>query len=1058
MRERNYIVIFMAVVLVLGIYQIAFASGGNHHYIRINDRDTQFDGNRFALYVTNDGSFGYDIPAGASGGEYPKGSGKFVLYAGGLWVGGLVNDEIRTTISEYSFEYAPGPWSGIWETVDDYPDKDYYKVFKISRTDIEEGPGNANYDDWMWGREQALANDDPKAAPPVDSLGQPLLVGDQTLWCIYNDGSIEDHNNMGTAPLGLEVEQTVFGFDREGPLGSVVFVEFIFRNAGTDTIKNTYVSVWADPDVGGASDDLVGCDTDLSLGFAYNATNNDNVYGAQVPAMGYDFFLGPIGSDGIPLPMTSFNKYINGTDPESPEHTYNYMMGLNRDGSDLIDPITGQVTKYFCPGDPVKGTGWNDSDPSDRRYMCNSGPFTFAPGDEQKVVVAVIAAQAGSNMGSVSLLKYYDTQAQVVFNNDFNVPSPPKNPVVEAIPMDSKVLLKWDNLSENYPLEADNANAYAFEGYVVYQGASASGPWTEVETFDIQGNFLTQLWDKAFDEELEVLVEKPLIFGSDEGLAYSILIDEDKVNVGQKLYNGTPYYYAVTAYSYSPTEDVRILESSKQVITVIPQKAVAGNEYMEGSDYEETVATRYKLDDTLPSPDNDQVRIEVVDPTALTGKQYVVYYTPVDTLPGGVYPTAPNADGTEYHYTWSVATLKDGVDPSTFDTREDLMNAIDEVKLENQWNKDGNDRYLIVDGLKIVVEGFYVPDWLDPAPNDWWIDSGDGEDLNRGISWMGAFGGSHFYGGAFWGYNFFGSTLNPDDNPDQFCTVQIVWKNKITLDPDTRKAVLDGEPAGQFVYRYDRPGYNMTGFLQQPFEVWKVVAGERVQQLNFCFVEYVDSGVYDGLWMPPSYDYVDPNGEELGGREYAFIMASEYDPDGGVYDSDANWGPAADVLYAGTFAHRGTHIIDPGDAFQFTWAVAASENDYYAFQAPAPPMIDSNTLIEENLDKVLVVPNPYYGTSTYEMNQFNRVVKFTNMPKTATVRIFNLAGDMVRTLEKDDDLAILEWDMKTSKNYPVASGIYIYHITAYEPHTTNEVATHVGKMAIFVEVERLNEY
>jgi hypothetical protein len=279
------------------------------------------------------------------------------------------------------------------------------------------------------------------------------------------------------------------------------------------------------------------------------------------------------------------------------------------------------------------------------------------------------------------------------------------------------------------------------------------------------------------------------------------------------------------------------------------------------------------------------------------------------------------------------------------------------------------------------------------------------------------------------------------------------------LDADTRKAIVEGAPQGQFCYRYDRPGYALTGFLQQPFEVWEVIGSTRTRQLNACFVEYVDSGVYDGLWAPASYDYIDPDGLASAGREYFYIMSSTYDPAGGMYDDDEHWGLADDVLYeVAVLAHRATRVIDPGDAFQFTWGAAANENDYYTFTAPTAPVKDSKALIEEDLKDVLVVPNPYYGTSTYEINQFNRVVKFTNMPKTATVRIFNLAGDMVRTLEKDDDSALLEWNMKTDGNYPVASGIYIYHITAYEPGTAKEVATTVGKMAIFVEVERLNEY
>src|SRR5439155_805596 len=123
----------------------------------------------------------------------------------------------------------------------------------------------------------------------------------------------------GTKPLGLEIQQSTFAFARGGALGNIIFIKFRMINKGANNLDSTYVSIWADPDLGDASDDLVGCDTTLSLGYCYNETNNDAVYGGACPAVGFDFFRGPIVqvSPGVydTLGMTSFNKYINGEDP-----------------------------------------------------------------------------------------------------------------------------------------------------------------------------------------------------------------------------------------------------------------------------------------------------------------------------------------------------------------------------------------------------------------------------------------------------------------------------------------------------------------------------------------------------------------------------------------------------------------------------------------------------------------------------------------------------------------------------------------------------------------------
>jgi len=96
---------------------------------------------------------------------------------------------------------------------------------------------------------------------------------------------------------------------------------------------------------------------------------------------------------------------------------------------------------------------------------------------------------------------------------------------------------------------------------------------------------------------------------------------------------------------------------------------------------------------------------------------------------------------------------------------------------------------------------------------------------------------------------------------------------------------------------------------------------------------------------------------------------------------------------------------------------------------------------------------PYFGHSSYEVTQFNRVVKFINLPEKCKIRIFNLAGVLIRTLEKDDpSTSIITWDLLTENHLSPASGIYIYHIEA------EGIGETIGKMAIFIEKERLNVF
>jgi hypothetical protein len=82
------------------------------------------------------------------------------------------------------------------------------------------------------------------------------------------------------------------------------------------------------------------------------------------------------------------------------------------------------------------------------------------------------------------------------------------------------------------------------------------------------------------------------------------------------------------------------------------------------------------------------------------------------------------------------------------------------------------------------------------------------------------------------------------------------------------------------------------------------------------------------------------------------------------------------------------------------------------------------------LDKIKVVPNPYYGYSQYERNQLDNLVKITNLPQKCTISIYNVSGTLVRRFKKDSEMTYQEWDLKNQYGIPVASGVYILHIKA----------------------------
>ena len=63
-----------------------------------------------------------------------------------------------------------------------------------------------------------------------------------------------------------------------------------------------------------------------------------------------------------------------------------------------------------------------------------------------------------------------------------------------------------------------------------------------------------------------------------------------------------------------------------------------------------------------------------------------------------------------------------------------------------------------------------------------------------------------------------------------------------------------------------------------------------------------------------------------------------------------------------------------------------------------------------------------------ETDRLIKYITFNHLPKKATIRIFNLAGVLVKTINKDDDSQFARWNLRNEHNLPVASGVYIVHI------------------------------
>ncbi len=298
---------------------------------------------------------------------------------------------------------------------------------------------------------------------------------DQVLWMVFND--LDDdvcRLFAGSYPLGLEVQKTVWGYKRSDALGNAYFNRYrLINKGGVDIddaagdqlgsyfIDSMYVCQWSDADLGSFSDDLVGCDSSLSLGFVYNGRITDESFqkfSLPPPAVGYDFLSGPIvpswGDTAIfdfqrrsnrkNLWMSSFGYFAGGsTYYDPPIQPYNTSTGrwwkVLRGFAPTGDFSTADIPYEHGPypfsvfplsGDPVFGTGWLDGAgtdwsfaSADRRVLLASGPFMFAPGDTQDVVVVFVGGIGADRLSSVAVMKANDIVAQKLYDQLFDAPT-----------------------------------------------------------------------------------------------------------------------------------------------------------------------------------------------------------------------------------------------------------------------------------------------------------------------------------------------------------------------------------------------------------------------------------------------------------------------------------------------------------------------------------------------------------------------------------------------------------------------------------------------------------
>jgi hypothetical protein len=1103
---------------------------------------TFFNINSWKIQMENSGFFAWNGTSHGSAGNYPIGMGSVIFAEGILWGAKVDDDEpikIRVNGSMYNTGLKAGKVlrdsDGKVLTTNYSEDYRQQQVWRVRRnwntaklgndvaiikniepadvTEAQIAAGKAQYEsDWNnWPADEGApyedVNGDGVYTPGTWDEETSSWVGDipgvkgadQTIWTVANDLPDEytesgipvsvSEGGWGSPPIGFEIQITLWGYDFpfSNPLSSMMFkkaqINYVGLPGGRADAKldTVYFTQWSDPDLGTYTDDYVGSDVDLSLGYVYNGNTFDDQffssYGSPVPAAGYDFLEGPKvdadsnlatgpGGKETTLGMTSFVYFAAGSSVSDPStkvyvgtlQWFNLMEGyLPRPEyptqQPFVDPLTNLPEKFVLAGDPPTGTGWIDGiilPPGDRRLVMNTGPFTMALGDTQSVVIGLIGGMGGDNLSSITVLKYNDIFAQFAYDNDFSLPTPPKAPNVSAFEGDGYITLNWAETSAYGNTETPVNKGFAFEGYKVYQlpnGLAAGSDGVLINQFDVANGVLV-ITEKEVDPATGLILEKPAHVGSDNGISRVVVIKQDKIR-NRPITNDRPYYFGVSAYSYLPdnaNSPFKSLESSMAVVTVYPKKADPGTKYtVDSGDY-------FDMDHSGGTSDG-LGRVEVFDPGAMTGQDYKVTFE-MDTVTGS---------------------------PTNGDNLFNVTNSSSGARLLTGYSQGS----LFTDPGFPAAEGltFKVTGPPNAFKNFLAVANADGscteEAPCQGTQDWGGFptaytGRANQSNGDGWFFHGWNSTSSGYSNMIARIIRGSGWTYLIPDDFEYRFTYADDNYA---LYYWEDHSLGKV-----PYEIWNVTKGVRLvpwvydvdgnHKWGLVPTDHPGSGGSNDPFTDATYVF-QPTDMSAGDVGYQAWLAAAIAKGGGAPDADGwyqgsatadyNAGNGSEVMGRniwfvwnlddvsdGTIDADASRLMpDNGYVLRIVTNKTNQLNDEFTISGPKV----ESTNVADDVKKINIFPNPYMGyhdlEGTDSVLPLPKYVTFNHLPTSGevTFRVFNMAGTMVANFMKTTTTQYQQWDMRNSDNFPLASGVYIIHIDM------GSLGTKVLKFAMVTEDE-----
>jgi len=959
-------------------------------------RLSQASNNEF--YLTNYGMYGHNVASGGAGWFWPRQSARAYIYGQSIWFGTkkiVGADTVKLVSVGYNPNsgagwFAPGSVDDGLGTLDESDPRSakYYMYMGIDFSSKGKNIKNSSLADWPIRWTTAAKNalkapgkngyfGDYVADPAERALYEPVFISQEDMFAVYKDTDVKrnpEYKPGSGYPIGVEFHQTVYSWGF-GPYKDFVFFVYNVINKSGDTLRECYVAPAGDSDIGNATNDhnaFYSADPSLNLGFQF--TEDEAGYTGVV---GFDFLESPIvktaADSALIFQKTGVTRGVGG------------QIGLTTFRNWVIenDPSGGPARYDFMSA----GVRDGDNGPGDKRLLMATGPFTMAPNDTARVVVCALIAPGRGNpiSGDVQTNGYLDSLvnldifAQIVYNNNFAAPKPPDPAYVTAYGIDKGIVVQWDSTSE---ASIDTlSGGEDFLGYRVYRSRKQGEGWKLLATFTKNtAGFARQFIDVGAD-------------------------------TSTGLVNNVDYYYWVSTFDEGDVaQNIASLETPSvpnvNTVRVQPLGATAGNDVRYGNFATanntgsmrnmRVEVTKQQRVNQLYS--NHPLTVELAPVNS--GTAYTVNVTVKDTvqklsqtfafapglevnpLPGaflndsslvGVYRSSEFFYGLKLAFDWSFIQRKD---PFRYDTTLVTIG-------------DANVPTRRLGGSKTILDS------VQPLNVNSAINLGEARFL------------IDFVAGGVDSIRVGGTNAAPERRPIPYLKLRVT--NTTTGEVWTADSGAAEAPYGK---------YYVSNI------VYKSVNGVRTSVIEQKWTnKYYLSSVYPNNTDTSFFAHkLNINGQTIAFDPFktAGFLRS------GLITS-FNWQRVP------AFGPLNDYEVGDQIAVTFKGGIAGT-NGASALPSPNSKLVTSASSAavtkysEAVLDQIKIVPNPYLIGHISQTTTDVPKLFFNHLPPVCTIRIFNVAGDLIKTINHNNGTSQEVWDLLSDGRQKVASQLLVAHI------------------------------